>query len=389
VFALSLWSLVAAASPAGMSNIDCFFIYRRIPNTNHDSFFLVSLQQSCVTQYMAVLYLGPILFLFTFLCHVSTVGRPMECDCPQKKNFVVIAAAKRRRNRRVPSYREWVSNNEEKRRTFETCWGVKAFLTNNVVVALHVVSIFYRLLSNYWSCGSIWMQVRSNRSFVFACDFCRCNPTLGPYSTAMVRRFIPTTIGVGKYMDPKHGWSYHADPLPALDTYTRHTVGAQYIYGLLGPQGLRVMTPLVVYIEIFAAPVALVGSYLANTDLVHLAIGLICSLHVGISMALRNAVLLSFVACAAWFVFLPLGWTNASSRGPWTFQSKLGLVVSTLLVGSMVSANIWFETIGKDCSTGSLREIWSTLLQNRWNVFIGAEEYVRISWRVGGTKGLF
>jgi hypothetical protein len=190
-------------------------------------------------------------------------------------------------------------------------------------------------------------------------------------------------------MDPKHGWSYHADPLPALDTYTRHTVAAQYIYGLLGPQGLRVMTPMVVYIEIFAAPVALVGSYLGNTELVHLAIGLICSLHVGISMALRNAVLLSFVACSAWFVFLPLGWTNASSRRPWTFQSKLGLLVSTLLVGSMVSGNIWFETIGKDCSTGSLREIWSTLLQNRWNVFIGAEEYVRISWGVGRNTGVF
>lgn len=188
-------------------------------------------------------------------------------------------------------------------------------------------------------------------------------------------------------MDPKHGWSYHADPLPALDTYTRHTVAAQYIYGLLGPQGLRIMTPMVVYIEMFAAPVALVGSYLGNTFFIHLAIGLICSLHVGISMALRNAVLLSFVACAAWFVFLPLGWTNSSSRRPSTFQSKLGLVVSTLLVGSMVSANIWFETIGKDCSTGSLREIWSTLLQNRWNVFIGAEEYVCISWSWTKQKG--
>eukprot|EP00529_Nitzschia_sp_RCC80_P033774 CAMPEP_0113521788 /NCGR_PEP_ID=MMETSP0014_2-20120614/44838_1 /TAXON_ID=2857 /ORGANISM="Nitzschia sp." /LENGTH=206 /DNA_ID=CAMNT_0000419793 /DNA_START=942 /DNA_END=1559 /DNA_ORIENTATION=- /assembly_acc=CAM_ASM_000159 len=42
--------------------------------------------------------------------------------------------------------------------------------------------------------------------------------------------------------------------------------------------------------------------------------------------------------------------------------------------------NIWFETIGTDCSTSSLRQIWSTLLQNRWNVFIGAEEYV--TWEI-------
>jgi hypothetical protein len=35
---------------------------------------------------------------------------------------------------------------------------------------------------------------------------------------------------------------------------------------------------------------------------------------------------------------------------------------------------VWFETIGTDCTTGSLRKVWSTLLQNRWNVFIGAEE---------------
>eukprot|EP00751_Fragilariopsis_kerguelensis_P026944 CAMPEP_0170879786 /NCGR_PEP_ID=MMETSP0734-20130129/31980_1 /TAXON_ID=186038 /ORGANISM="Fragilariopsis kerguelensis, Strain L26-C5" /LENGTH=234 /DNA_ID=CAMNT_0011263051 /DNA_START=1 /DNA_END=707 /DNA_ORIENTATION=+ len=51
-----------------------------------------------------------------------------------------------------------------------------------------------------------------------------------------------------------------------------------------------------------------------------------------------------------------------------------------LVVGGMVGGNIWFETIGTDCSTESSRLIWSTLLQNRWNVFIGAEEYV--TWEI-------
>lgn len=32
--------------------------------------------------------------------------------------------------------------------------------------------------------------------------------------------------GYGKYSDPLQGWTYHADPLPALDTYARHTVSS-------------------------------------------------------------------------------------------------------------------------------------------------------------------
>lgn len=179
-------------------------------------------------------------------------------------------------------------------------------------------------------------------------------------------------------MDPNKGWSYYAEPLPALDTYTRHTVGAQYMYGLLGPQGLRVMTPLVVYIELLCTPVAFLASFLGNVSLLKLAIGMICQLHLGISFAIRNAVLLSYVACSAWCVFLPIGWEEAAqaNKQPKSSRQWVGLAVSTILVGGMISGNIWFETIGTDCTTGSLRKIWSTLLQNRWNVFIGAEEYV-------------
>ncbi|CAJ1942592.1 unnamed protein product [Cylindrotheca closterium] len=194
--------------------------------------------------------------------------------------------------------------------------------------------------------------------------------------------WIYIDAGGGKLMDPNKGWTYHADPLPALDTYTRHTVFARYLYGILGPEGLRLMTPTVVWVELLSCPLALVGSYLGITFLVKLAISLILSLHIGISFSIRNSYLLSYVACSAWCVFLPIGWETMQSSKvrKRSVLTLLGLLVSSCMIGGMAASNVWFETIGKDCSTSSLRQIWSTLLQNRWNVFIGAEEYV--TWEI-------
>jgi hypothetical protein len=200
--------------------------------------------------------------------------------------------------------------------------------------------------------------------------------------------WIYIDAGVGKYLDPKQGWTYHADPLPALDTYCRHTLVAQYLYAMLGPEGLRLLTPAVVWVEILSAPLAFLGSYLGNESLVNFAILLICQMHLGISMTIRNSVLLSLVACSAWCVFLPTGWGEGALTGQSAtrqISTKLSSVVTWILVCSMVGANIWFETIGTDCSTGSLRQIWSTLLQNRWNVFIGAEEVSRVCIENLGT----
>ncbi|KAG7358827.1 hypothetical protein IV203_015416 [Nitzschia inconspicua] len=196
--------------------------------------------------------------------------------------------------------------------------------------------------------------------------------------------WIYIDAGVGKYLDPKQGWTYHADPLPALDTYCRHTLCAQYLYAILGPKGLRFLTPTVVWIEILSTPLALLGSYLGNASMVNFAILFICHLHLGISATIRNSVLLSFVACSAWCIFLPIGWGENAPTGdafpPRSFWPKLSSTATIILVCAMVGGNIWFETIGTDCSNGSLRGIWSTLLQNRWNVFIGAEEYV--TWEI-------
>jgi hypothetical protein len=156
------------------------------------------------------------------------------------------------------------------------------------------------------------------------------------------------------------------------------------MYALLGPSGLRFLTPFVVWIELLASPVAFVASFMGNRVLLYISITFVCSLHVGIALMLRNAALLSFLACTPWCVFLPLGWkrvplrkTNSSLLvfGPQTiFADRLGAIVSIVLIGSMVIGNLWLASFSQACDQ-SVKHIWSTLLHNRWNVFVGAEEY--------------
>lgn len=193
--------------------------------------------------------------------------------------------------------------------------------------------------------------------------------------------WIYVDAGVGKYMDPLGGWTYHADPLPALDTYARHTTVARYMYALLGPEGLRVMTPTVVWVELLAAPVALFGLLVGSTSLIYFAVISICSLHVGIALTLRNAALLSFLACTPWCTFLPL----TSSMSGASFQisrpatGKVRNTASLVFILSMLAGNLWLETVSQACDQ-SVKHIWSTVFHNRWNVFVGAEEYV--TWEI-------
>ena len=110
--------------------------------------------------------------------------------------------------------------------------------------------------------------------------------------------------------------------------------------------------------------------------LVYTAIGLICALHIGIAITLRNTVLLSLVACSVCLVFLPLGWTRACRK--WfdhTSSSGRLFVISKVLILSMVGGCVWLELFSESCDQ-SVKHIWSTLLHNRWNVFVGSEEYV-------------
>jgi hypothetical protein len=183
--------------------------------------------------------------------------------------------------------------------------------------------------------------------------------------------------GMGKYLDPQKGWSFDADPLPALDTYARHTLPAQYLYALLGSHGLRCMTPIVVYIELAAAPLALAGQFFNLRSVTILAIALVLSLHMGIAITLRNSTLLSLVAGVAWAPLLPI--VSQSSIRCVKAPSVRYSIASILLIGGMLAGSLWLETISQVCDQ-SVKHIWSTLLHNRWNVFVGAEEYV--TWEI-------
>lgn len=210
--------------------------------------------------------------------------------------------------------------------------------------------------------------------------------------------------GYGKCTDPLRGWTLNPPHfLPALDTYVRHTKVARYVYGLLGPTGLRYMTPTVVYVELLCAPVALLGSFIYGTRngtnkskvMLYGIIALICMMHIGIALTMNNTVLLSLVACVAWCIFLPEGvgddllWllrpslshgfvasegSSGSERGEiGTHNNNKKHVLPTLIIGIMISGSLWFETMSTQCNQ-SMEHIWSTLLHNRWNVFVGAEE---------------
>ena len=186
--------------------------------------------------------------------------------------------------------------------------------------------------------------------------------------------WIYLDAGMGKYRDPLGGWSYSADPLPALDTYARHTLVARFLYALLGPPGLRLLTPVVVYVELLAAPLALLGQWSGRNLITWSAIVAICGLHVGIALTLRNSTLLSLVACALWACMIPAS-NQANMRKTRFWES----ISSAFCIGALIVGCFWLETISQACDQ-SVKHIWSTLLHNRWNVFVGAEEYV--TWEI-------
>ena len=170
------------------------------------------------------------------------------------------------------------------------------------------------------------------------------------------------------------------------------------MYALLTPAGLRLMTPTVVYAELLAAPMTLFGSYIGNRNIVLTSIGLICSLHMGIALTVRNTVLLSSVACAAWCVFLPTFHGDYDDTGrekknindtpkdlpaSKSDYKRLNLITSVIIIIPIICGSIWFETMSGECNQ-SMKHIWSVLLHNRWNVFVGAEEYV--TWEIAPGK---
>ena len=160
------------------------------------------------------------------------------------------------------------------------------------------------------------------------------------------------------------------------------------MYSLLGPEGLKLMTPTVPVAEMFSAPIALIASYLGQKGVVYGTIVLMCFMHIGIAVTMRNTVLLSLVACTAWAIFLPasvgadLGLASRSQTNKSTEKNKHSIrrhTISGVFICVFVLGSLWFETLSSHCNQ-SMKHIWSTLLHNRWNVFIGAEEYV--TWEI-------
>jgi len=214
--------------------------------------------------------------------------------------------------------------------------------------------------------------------------------------------------GYGKYSDPLGGWMYNAASsmtLPALDTYIRHTLVGQYMYALLKPiDGLRLLTPSVVWIELGVVPLCLLGLAFNYKRVSYAAIAIIVSLHCGIALTMNNTTLLSLVACVPWTVFLPYESKNNTTTTTTTTTTKTKAtsssksnnnkdnttttttttrrtttLVSTILILGFVMGSLWFELFSDECNQ-STKHIWSVLFHNRWNVFVGSEEYV--TWEI-------
>lgn len=184
--------------------------------------------------------------------------------------------------------------------------------------------------------------------------------------------WIYADAGFGKFFDPEGGWTLSAE-IPALDTFARHTLFARHLYALLTPVGLRLLTPIVVYVEILSAPVALIASFFQKNELLLATIVTVFGLHTGIALAMSNSFLISAVACAAWLIFLPGPHTDSHHASTkWNF-------LEIVLIFTFVSGSLWFELLSEE-GHRSANHVWSTLLHNRWNVFVGAEKYV--TWEI-------
>jgi hypothetical protein len=64
-----------------------------------------------------------------------------------------------------------------------------------------------------------------------------------------------------------------------------------------------------------------------------------------------------------------MGWDRATERK----KMQVWSIVSSVLILALISGSVWFELMAESCDQ-SVKHIWSTLLHNRWNVFVGAEE---------------
>jgi hypothetical protein len=203
---------------------------------------------------------------------------------------------------------------------------------------------------------------------------------------------IYSDSGLGKALDPARALSLTA-PVAALDTYMRHTPTARALHRLLGGHGVRAAGAATVCIELFAAPVAFAC---ASPACRRVAIVVICSLHVGIALCMRNTLLLSAAAIIAWIPFLdvapPSPPPEPAEEGPadrpairrqWVPTPFASAALSVFAILCAHHQYTGGDGAGCDGRTGpdGLR---TTLLYQRWNVFASAESYV--VWEIAPAR---
>ena len=178
--------------------------------------------------------------------------------------------------------------------------------------------------------------------------------------------------GYAKRADPDRGWASDAR-VPALDAYLRHTAVGEALRALLGPRGLRAVTPTVPLVELGAPLLCAVGALAGSTTVQWAAIGAVVAMHAGIGAAMNGAGLLSVFAAAAWLPALPLGPPAAPARS----TRRDGLRVLVLL--AFAGACVWHDRFARQCQDAT-RSPLTAVFHNRWNVFAGSEDHV--TWEI-------
>lgn len=86
--------------------------------------------------------------------------------------------------------------------------------------------LFYLMLLPTASCWSVdnFISAKSGSEEKREKQLNRTIVSLATIAIKMQVCWIYLDAGQGKYNDPLGGWTINADPLPALDTYARHTV---------------------------------------------------------------------------------------------------------------------------------------------------------------------
>ncbi len=208
--------------------------------------------------------------------------------------------------------------------------------------------------------------------YINICLLLRLSPAVLPARMQILWIYLDASIG--KLSDPDGGWTMSPSNgiLPALDTYCRHTPVARLMYTALGPGGLGVLTPLVAYAELLAAPISVISGILNLPTLQYVSAIFLQLLHIGIGLTVVNSIELSLAACTLLFYLYPQPRANN--------KSTLTIIIWMYLLLTVIHEVDNLKTT-TSCSPTSPGPVY---LSNRWNVFTSSERYV--TWELAIAK---